>query len=45
MLVEDRESDVGKQRREDAALRCAGLGPDDLATLGEDAGLQERLHQ
>ena len=45
MLVEHREGDVGQQRREDAALRGAGDRVPVGAILGEDAGLQERLHQ
>ena len=45
MLVEDRKRNVGQQRRQDAALGCAGLGPHHLAVLGEDARGEERVHQ
>jgi len=45
MLVERREGNVCQQRRGDAALRGTGDRVPDGATLGEDAGLQERLHQ
>ncbi len=45
VLVEDRECDVGQQRREDAPLGRAGLGVPRHAVLGEDAGMEERLHQ
>ena len=45
MLVEDRQGDVGQQRREDPALGCAGARVPLDAILGEDAGLEERLHQ
>ena len=45
VLVEDRQGDVGKQRRENPALRGTGVVVPKLAILTEDAGLQERLHQ
>ena len=45
VIVEDGQGDVGQQRGEDPTLRGAGdrvrFGP----VLGEDPGLQERLHQ
>ena len=45
MIVEDRQGDVGQQRREDAALGRAGVGVPLDAILTEDASFQERLHQ
>ena len=45
MIVEDRQRNVGQQRRQDAALRCAHLGVSGDAVLGEDTGTQKRLDQ
>ncbi len=45
MLVENRQGDVGQQRRQDAALGGAGVGVPVDAVLGEDASFEERLHQ
>ena len=45
VLVKGREGDVRQARRENAALRGAGLAAPDRAVLGEDPGDQERLDQ
>jgi len=45
VLIEHRQRDVGQQRRQDAALRCAGAGVLVVAEFGEDPGLEERLDQ
>jgi hypothetical protein len=44
-LIKQRQGDVEDQRGEDPALRGAGVGVFVLAVLGEDARLQECLHQ
>src|SRR5450755_2804152 len=45
VLVEGREGDVREARRENPALRGAGLAAPDRAVLGEDPSDQERLDQ
>jgi hypothetical protein len=45
VIVEDRQGDVGQQRRQDAALGCAHLRVPPHAVLGEDTCAEERLDQ
>ena len=45
VLVQHRQGHVAEQRREDRPLRGTGVGFPHDAVLGEDARLQERLHQ
>jgi hypothetical protein len=45
VLVQDRQGYVAQQRGQDRPLRTASVGLAQQAFLGEDACLQERLHQ
>jgi hypothetical protein len=45
VIIQHGQRDVGQQRGEDPALRGAGDGAFPGAGVGQDTGLEERLHQ
>src|SRR5205814_1863384 len=45
VLVQDRQSHVAEQRRENRTLRGTGVGVPEQTILAEDARFEERLHQ